>query len=183
MKSAKVFMSGMYLQLLLGIALVLWRFADKSRDELAFVLIICYAVIVLVVLAAGWVSVAMAVAIYKRKEHEKLRSGWRLLKYGTIPFFIFNFIYSFFVCFVLLVASRGFLIWLVPIPIAVTCTMIFQSGCWGWCYILYLNSLTESGDKISKLHYVMQVIAILDIISTMIIGRKDTDLQLKLNDN
>ncbi|MDO5396992.1 MAG: hypothetical protein Q4G33_03600 [bacterium] len=176
MKSAKIFLCGMYLHLLLSIAVPSLGIIEKDVTESLMVFVLFYIIIILSVLAVGWVSVAMAVKACKRGEYEKVKSGWRLLKYGTIPFYIINFLYSLFVWFVLLVASRGFLIAVLPLPITITCTMIFQSGCIGWCYIRYLNRQTKNDEKISKIHYVMQVISILDIISTVLVLRKENKL-------
>ena len=176
MKSAKVFLCGMYLHLLLSVMILLIAILKKGHTEFIVAMFLVYVVIMLSVLVSGWVSVAMAVKVYRNKEYEKLEKGWLLLKYGSIPFFILNFLYSLFAWFIILVASRGFLVFLTPIPIVVTCTMIFQSGCFGWCYIRYMNSKRESDGKISKIHYVMQVVSILDVISTLLIKRKEDRL-------
>ena len=177
MKSAKIFLAGMYLHIILSIITPIMMLVTSGRGwtSAAGGLFSFYILMILLVLLSGWVSVAMAVIAYKRGEYEKIRSGWRLLKYASIPFYILNFIYSAAVWFVLIGASRGIMLIFVPIPIGITCTMIFQSGCIGWCYIRFFNRQREESKKLSWVHYVLQVVAVLDVVSTLLIARKEAE--------
>jgi hypothetical protein len=141
-------------------------------------LLIFYILIILSVLAVGWVCVAKAIKAYKQNEYDDLTKSWKLLKYGSVPFYILNFLLSLYIWSILLIGTRGFLVFLMPLPIMITCTMIFQSGCLGWCCIQYLNKLPDRDKKISKIHYVMQAVAVLDVISTIFIGRKEQNINL-----
>ena len=175
MKSAKIFLAGMYLHLLLSIVVpgtILKSGASTGWANNLIWLLIFYLLMIGVVLLIGWISVGMAVVAYRKSEAEKLRKSWKLLKYASMPFYVLNFVYSFCVWFLLVGASRGILIILVPIPILITCTMVFQSGCFGWCYIRYCNKQFQGKGNISSIHYCLQVIPVLDIMSTFIVDKK-----------
>ena len=175
MKSAKIFLVGMYLHLLLSIAVpgaILKNGASTGWTNNLIWLLILYLLMIGVVLLIGWFSVGMAVIAYRKSETEKLQKSWRMLKYASIPFYVLNFLYSFCVWFLLVGASRGILILLAPIPILITCTMVFQSGCLGWCYIRYSNKKVRGECKISGIHYCLQVIPVLDVMSTFIVNKR-----------
>ena len=174
MKSAKVFLTGMYVHLFLSIAIPIsiFCFCLDGWDMLGIGLIFFYLFMIVAVQIMGCVCFVMAIDAYRRNEYDKLFNGWKMLKLGAIPFYIINFLYSFIVWFILVGASRGILILLVPIPIIITCLMIVQSGGVGICYIMYLRKQFESDKKPSSIHYIMQVISVLDIISTIIILKK-----------
>ena len=176
MKSAKLFLFGMYLHLLLSIVApigILYLCWEQQRwTAPAVLLLVFYLAMIGVVQILGWICVGSAVAAYRRNRADRLRKGWKLLKLWSIPFYVVNFIYSLFAWFILVGASRGILFVLVPIPIVITCLMIVQSGCVGICYIMYLRKQPENGGKPSGVHYVLQLLSVLDVISTIVILRK-----------
>ena len=94
------------------------------------------------------------------------------MKLRSIPFYIVNFIYSFLVWFVLIGASRGILVLLAPIPVIVTCSMVVQSGIYGICVILALRKMPEYGGRPTAVHYVLQLMSVLDLISTVVILKR-----------
>ncbi len=174
MKSARAFLVGIYLHLLWCISIILVPIILKDSDLTGILMkYILYGIIVecLVVLIIGGVSVVCAKIAGKQGEHENVKKGWKLLKLATIPFYILNFAYSVFAWGILVGASRGFAIFLVPIPIVFTCTMIVMSGLIGHTYIKYLKR--EKDIDISGIHNLLQLIPVLDIISTIIILRKE----------
>lgn len=186
MKSAKIFLILMYVHLALSIAVpialivILSASAEtlfgQSKSNVSGWLLMFYFVCIFIVLAAGWVSVGCAVYEYKRGKHEKVRDGWKKLKLWSIPFYMMNFCYSAFAWFLLVGGSRGIAFIFIPIPIAITCTMIFQSGCVGWCRIYYLNNHTENNGRISGWHYLIQVIPVFDIISTVVLLKRENKM-------
>jgi len=169
MKIAKIFLVGMYIHLICSIIMPI---SIYTNSPISFGLFILFLVEIVIVNMLGWVTVGVAIAIYKQGKIEKLRASLKLLKFGSIPFYILNFIWSFFIWFILVGASMGFMILTVPIPIIFTCIMIFQSGCIGILYIKYLHKQTENQDKPSKIHYLLQIISVFDIISTALILKK-----------
>lgn len=173
MRSAILFLAGMYVHLFLSIAVpagVLY-FCMDGWSAVGVGLLLFYFAMIVAVQVTGWICVGMAVAAYHQNKAEILRSSWKLLKLYSIPFYILNFLYSFLVWFVLVGASRGILIFLVPIPIVITGLMILESGCVGICYLMYLRKQPENNGGPAGIHYVMQLLGVLDIISTILILR------------
>lgn len=176
MKSAKLFFIGLHIHLILSILVVVMLFIDQW-GALGTLFFGFYLLMIAVVVITGWVSVVMAFLANRDQKYNELKKAWLLLKLGSIPFYIVNFFYSFFVWFVLVAASRGIFIIFVPIPIILTCTFIYQSGC---VSAFYINSLRYKlmikssaspylHQNISSIHYLLQFIPILDVISTLVI--------------
>lgn len=132
-KLAKIFLMGMYLHLVLSIAVPLgmFYFGDNGWNAEVMGLFVFYLAMAVMVHIAGWACVVAAVMAYRQNEADKLRQSWKRLKLWSIPFYVLNFLYSFLVWFVLVGASRGVMILLVPLPVIFTCILIVQSGCVG----------------------------------------------------
>lgn len=182
MKSAKIFLAGMYIHLALSIAAPICILYRGRWERFTGGLFFFYLVMILVVHVTGWVCVGMAICAYRAGRYSQIRHGLKLLKLWSIPFYILNFFYSVLAWGALIGASRGLMIFFIPIPIFITCSMIFQSGCVGICYIRYLRKRGE-GQRSSSYpvdsqksekgqgrplgaHYLLQLIAVVDIIST-----------------
>lgn len=178
MKSAKIFLAGMYIHLLLsilipGLAIVLAAFFWTDTLAILFdFLILFYLLMIGIVHILGWISAGFAVCAYQAGEYEKLRRGWTVLKIWSVPFYILNFLYSFIVWGTLVGASRGILVILVPIPIFITCSMVVQSGFHGICYVMFLRKRPAIHKRPSEVHYAFQLVPMLDILSTIILLRK-----------
>lgn len=171
MKSANVFLWAMYLHLLFCIGVPVGIFIlcmEDGWNAAGVGLLLLYWLETVAVQIIGWVCAAMAVVAYRQEKWEELLKAWKQLKLKTIPFYVVNFLYSFLIWFILVGASRGIMILLVPVPIIYTCTMIVQSGCVGICYIKHLRRHREDGKKPSGIHYVWQLLAVFDIISTVV---------------
>ena len=175
MKSAKIFLAGMYLHLVLSIGIPLGIFSQGSWNSLSAGLLMFYLAAILAVQVAGWACVGMAAAAYRHNKGEELKKGWKLLKLASIPFYIFNFFYSYLAWMVLIGASRGLMALFLPIPIFVTCLMVFQSGCVGICHVMDLRRQAEKSGNPSRLHYLLQLVPVLDIISVILLMRADKD--------
>ena len=117
-KLAKIFLTGMYLHLVLSIAVPVGMlyFGSDGWNVTVIGLFAFYLAMAALVHIAGWGCVVAAVTAYRRNEADKLRQSWKWLKLWSIPFYVLNFLYSFFVWFVLVGASRGIMIFLVPYP-------------------------------------------------------------------
>lgn len=177
MKSARAFLIGIYVHLLWCVSIILVPiFFGHLEVGIILMKAVEYGIILegIIVLIVGGVSVICAKIAGKQGEYENVKKGWKLLKLATIPFYILNFAYSVFAWGMLVGASLGFAIFLVPIPIVFTCTMIVMSGLIGHTYIKYLKR--EKDIDISGIHNLLQLIPVLDIISTIIILRKDKNL-------
>lgn len=172
MKAAKIFLAGMYLHLIFsiiaptGILYIGWNVGWTASN---FALLAVYILVVCAVHILGWVSVAAAVHAAGNQEWDLLQDGWRTLKIRSIPFYVLNFLWSFFVWFCLVGASRGVMLVFVPIPIAITWLMIIQSGIYG---ILLIHALRRQGERVSRLHTLCQLLPVLDVLSTWIMLRR-----------
>lgn len=173
MKTAKLFLAGMYLHLVLSVAAPIgilylgWGGAGWNRSNGCLLLV--YLLAIGLVQLLGWISVGASIRAYRRNDMTRLLSGWRTLKLGAIPFHILNFLWSVLAWGALVAASRGIFILLVPIPICLTWLMIVQSGVTGW---LYIRCLREAGEDVAILHSVCQFIPVLDVLSTLLLLRR-----------
>lgn len=173
MKTAKLFLAGMYAHLILSVAAPLgilylgWDGAGWNRSNGS--LLLAYLLGIGLVQLLGWVSAGAAVLAYRRNDMARLRAAWRTLKLGAVPFHILNFLWSVLAWGALTAASRGVFLLLVPIPIGLTWLMILQSGVTGW---LYIRCLRESGKDAAILHSVCQFIPVLDVLSVLLLLRE-----------
>lgn len=173
MKTAKLFLAGMYLHLVLSVAAPIgilylgWGGAGWNRSNGSLLLV--YLLAIGLVQLLGWISVGASILAYRRNDMARLLFGWRTLKLGAIPFHILNFLWSVLAWGALVAASRGIFILLVPIPICLTWLMVVQSGVTGW---LYIRCLRESGEDAAILHSVCQFIPVLDVLSTLLLLRR-----------
>lgn len=172
MKTARIFLAGMYLHLLFSVLVFLGIlvYAANGWNKSSVLILILYLLAIGFVQITGWIYVGAALKAYGAGEIEKLKKGWKILKLGSIPFYILNFLYSLFVWFLLVGASRGLFFLLVPIPVFITSIMILQSGIAGVCYVKYLRDNAQ--EKPSSFHFVFQLLSVLDIISTILLLKK-----------
>ena len=173
MRTAKLFPAGMYVHLVLSVAVPIgilylgWGIGWNGTNA---GLLLFYIAVLGLVLLLGWVSAGAAVSAYRRDDLRRLLSGWRTLKLGAIPFYILNSLWSSFVWGSIVAASRGIFIILVPIPICVTWLTIVQSGITGW---LAIRTLRERGEDVAVLHSVCQFLPVLDVLSTLLLLRRE----------
>jgi len=178
MKSAKAFLIGMYVHIAASmiIPITILLVCPGGWNVLGLGLLAGYLAEVAAVQILGWVAAASAVRLSKRGEIGKLRQGWRLLKFASIPFFIINFGYSMLVWFLLTAASRGLFGLLTPIPVFITWQMVFQSGILGWRWLKYKRRGLGDGPRPGRLHYLWQILPVADVIDTAALLRRYKEL-------
>ena len=169
MKSAKVFLFGMYLHLFLSIAVPIIIILRDGWNGLTVALFLFYLFMIFCVGIAGWVCVIAAADAYKKGNDIFLKNGLKLLKIYSIPFYILNFAYSYIAWLSLIGASRGLMALLLPLPVCITCTMIFQSGILGCFYIKRLRKKADTSKKPHRIHYFLQILPLFDVLSSIII--------------
>lgn len=172
MKSAKAFLIMMYLHLILTVAtpvVVVVSGQYHQLELLGQVLSVAYLVELVLLPALGFAAAISGLVHCRRGEGEPLEKGWLLLKFGSIPFYLLNFLVCFLEMALLIGASRGILIFLLPIPVGYTCLLIAQSGCLGAC-LIYL--LRKQSPRPSPLHYVLQFLPVLDFVSGLVLLKK-----------
>ena len=173
MRTAKLFLAGMYIHLVLSVAAPIgilylgWGGAGWNRANGTLFLV--YLGAILLVQLLGWISVGAALSAYRRNDVARLFSGWRTLKLGSVPFYLVNFLWSFLVWGALTAASRGIFLLLVPIPVCVTWLLIIQSGITGW---LAVRSLREEGANLSGLWSACQFLPVLDVLTALALLRR-----------
>lgn len=171
MKSAKLFLGGMYLHLALSVAvpaaMILLPHWNGGQGLFFF-----YLVFIGVLFVLGWVAVAMAARAGSGQDVQGLWSAWRLLKLWSIPFFVLNFLYSVLAWFIIVAASRGIFFMLLPIPIAITCTLILQTGCVGCVAVKTFRSRSSLERRPDRVHYLLQLLPVADVISTLVLLRR-----------
>lgn len=173
MKTAKLFLAGMYVHLVLSVAAPIgilylgWGGSGWGRSN--GMLLLAYLLAIALVQLLGWVSVGASIFAYRQNDMARLLSGWRTLKLGAIPFYMLNFLWSSLAWGAIVAASRGIFLLLIPIPIGVTWLMVIQSGFTGW---LYIRCLRESGEDAAILHSVCQFLPVLDVLSTLLLLRR-----------
>lgn len=178
MKLVKAFFVMLYIQLALqyGFFPILGYGTDEETGKMKIWAIVFFAVLAISFVAVqivGCLSAAAAVKMYTQSEYNPLKRSWLLLKLKTIPFYILNFIFGLVYIIFLIGASRGLAVLaVIPIlvPIWYTCAFIVQSGFFGAANVAVLRK--KHGDSISLIHYVLQFIPILDVISTVFLLRK-----------
>lgn len=171
MKIAKTFLATMYLHLIVSIALIVGVISTPNDDLVKRVptILICYLIFVIAVHLFGWFSAIWAFVVYSRRKPDELMTGWKALKIWSIPFYILNFVFSVVIWFLLVAGSRGIMIVFVWIPVYFTCSMIVQAGIWGVCSIAMLRKDTTLTKQPGMIHYFLQLFAVLDIISTIVV--------------
>lgn len=173
----------MYFHLLCSIAVpvILWNFCLDGYNAVGIGAILFYILEIVIVHILGWVCIGCAASAYFQNKEAALKKGWKLLKLSSIPFYAVNFIYSAFIWFLLIGASRGIFLLLLPILFCITCLMVFQGGCVGICHIMLMrrqcmkNNPDGMPSAPSPVHYLLQLIPVLDIISTVILLHRDFD--------
>lgn len=165
MISARLFLTGMYLHLVLSVVVPAKILTAGEWNDFTVALFVGYLAVLGLVHLTGWVCAAMAARALSRGETDRLRRGWKLLKLGSVPFFLLNFGYSVLVWGLLVGASRGVAVFLLPIPIAVTCLMIFQTGCVGCCCVRHLRR--RPAPVPGRCHYLFQLLPVADVAGTL----------------
>ena len=160
-----------YVALLISI-LVIIDFSIESDDSplqeficKMLVTLLLVSLLVIVCFAVG--DVIYTIIIYQKQELSMLADGIKKIKLLTIPCYIMNFIVGVFCCGMLIgtiVASFPGLVMAVVL-ISGTCLVIALTGMYGILYVsLYNKSYPEN--RIGGLHYLLQLIPCLDVISS-----------------
>ena len=170
MISAYIFLAWMYLHLACSVAFPVALLVVGEWNNFTWSLFLGYLLEIVLLQLWGWVTVLLAFAAHRRGNAKKVQTGWVFLKLGSIPFFLVNFAYSFVVWFVIVVGSRGILGVLLPIPVAVTCLMILQTGCVGCCQVGQLRRRIPS---LGGRHYLFQLLPVADVFDTIYLLKRD----------
>ena len=112
--------------------------------------------------------------LYKNREYNSMRKHMKVLKLGTIPYFILNFIIYLLLFLLFYAASRGLIIFtpiplLFVVPIFFTYLAVLFTSCYGIGFIAIINKEKNSSKGKLIIHVLLQLCFILDVISTIIL--------------
>lgn len=168
MKLPKIFIVLSYLHIFF-----LFRTINSAIDEInnekagnMGVFFSIFLIISFVLIIVASVNVYNAVLLYKKGNYKALKKSMVMVKIWTIPFYIANFIFSFFVCVCFAMGLMGVGIFFVPIPIMYTCSIIFMTGFYGIFYVKFFKKNFQLEKPLSLIHYFLQLIPVLDTIDT-----------------
>ncbi len=178
MKLARLTLLGLYMNFVLVIlflARLIFGLIDTKIQAWTFWIILIALII------SGFLNVLMAVlnvfkvlTIMKNKDYDLLRKHMKMLKFGSILYFILNFVLYFLLFAIFILASRGILL-ISPFPllflIPASCAYftVVITSVYGIGVLLSLLRNKKISLKGFILHIVMQLCFVLDILSTAII--------------
>lgn len=110
----------------------------------------------------------MTVVLSVRVGDMELREAVKQMKLYTVPFYLLNFVFQFIAWSVLMMALRGMLLFLLWIPFFFAWLLILESGCVANRFIGCLRQANEYRGP-NKVHYLLQIIPVLDIVSTLVV--------------
>ena len=181
MNAVRLFFVTLYASNALGIAALLVLFASDGEPQsqklfLAF-FVLC-GILVLMFITAATVNVLHGISLYKKKDFSTLRLYTKIFKFGLIPFWVINFCVVFVWCFILVAATRGIGIVVVPIPITLSYIVFLASSFYTFCLV----ALTQKTRKF-KTHQLFFFIVLLlcyalDIIAAVLLLKKTDDPDL-----
>lgn len=172
MKTAKLFLVGMYLYLALSavtsLGLLILDWHGGAWSPAGGILACVYLLAALLTALAGCVCAVMGFVANRQRHMGRLVMGWRTLKLKTIPFYILHFLWNAAIGGYFMIASRMSLLPLLALPAGLTCLFVFQSGCLG---IALVHTMRRHGDGPSVLHYLGQLLPVADVVSTLFLLR------------
>jgi hypothetical protein len=122
------------------------------------------------------INIFYAKKLIKQKNKEKLNKLMRVIKFGSIPFWIINFIILVIAGIFGIVATRGAGIIFLPILVLLTYILFLGTSVFS---IAYIKLLYQEGEIVSIhkiLHIILQLCFVLDIVDIIY-------LKIKLNKN
>ena len=167
MRSAKVFLAWCYLHLLLSFLVPVVLLLRRAWTGLTAGLFFLYLLQAAGLWVMGWAMAVCSARVRGRGEEALLRKSRVLVKLGGLPFQIVNAAYTVFAWLMLIGASRGIMLILVPIPVLYTYGLIVQGGAVGGNWVRCLRRQRE--DAPGRIHYLMQMLPVLDILSTAVL--------------
>lgn len=135
----------------------------------------------------GVINIINTLRLFKNGEYNSLRKRMKVLKFGTIPYFIINFVLYFLLFMLFFAASRGFFI-LTPMPLlfliptfftylTVVLTSVYGIG---FVAILKRERRITTGKLI--IHILLQLCFVLDIIDTIVLVIKHKAVKKELTE-
>ena len=178
MKFIRNTLLGLYVNLFLVILLIVSLLHGLAKNNMSN---LTQDMLVAVVVVSGVSNVIFAIknvintcGLYKRGEYNSLRKHMKVLKLGTIPYFVLNFILYFLLCLLFFAASRGLIIFtpiplLLLLPIFFTYLTVLFTSCYGIGLIAIISKENSSKRGNLIVHVLLQLCFVLDVVSTIIL--------------
>lgn len=178
MKLVRNLIMGIYINIFLVILLVLLLFrslTNPSNGRWILIVVLCVTGISSILnMILGLRNIINTFQLWKNNEYNSLRKYMKVLKFGTVPYFIINFIVYALIFLIFFAASRGIIIF-TPIPLIFIViifitylTVIFTSSYGiGFLAIIKKEKRIKAGNFI--IHILLQLCFVLDVIDTMIL--------------
>ncbi|KUO63129.1 MAG: hypothetical protein APF84_11435 [Gracilibacter sp. BRH_c7a] len=119
-------------------------------------------------------NVSNAFRLYKNEEYNSLRRNMKVLKLGSIPYFLINFVFYFLLFALFFVGSRGFFIF-TPIPLLLllnvflTYIIVLFTSSYGIGFVAVARSEKRLNNTTCIIHVLFQLCFVLDVISTILL--------------
>jgi hypothetical protein len=110
--------------------------------------------------------------LIKQNNKDKLKKDVELIKFGSIPFWIINFIILSILTIGAVMGTRGILIFLVPIPIFISYIILLGTSIFSISYIRLLYKENNIVHKEMILQIILQLIFVLDIFGIIYLKNK-----------
>ena len=127
------------------------------------------------------INIVKAFVLVKNGDINSIRKHMKVLKFGTIPYFIVNFIIYLLLFLLFFAASRGiFLVTPIPllflIPVSFTYLTVIFTSFYGIGFAILLRREKRIKTGALVLHVILQLCFVIDVIDTIILIMKHKDV-------
>ncbi len=171
----------LFVNFLASISIIPMALIGGRSENFAYFVIPMYAIwfllslgsliLIIIISAFHW---KRAIVFLKSNDNIGLRIGMKRMKLASIPFFLANFLYFILLALLMVVVSRGFIIF-TPIPllflmaIGMTYVIMICTSGYGMCYLAYQKKCGQITKGKMVLHVIAQLLFLLDIIDTVVL--------------
>lgn len=188
MKNVRNTLLGLYFNLLMVILLLFFMFKgmldNKMGNWMQWILAGALIISGIFNVIFAVINIKNAFVFFKNNDYNSMKKGMKAIKFGTIPYFVVNFVLYLLLFLLFFAASRGFFL-VSPMPLLFLIpgfftylTVIFTSSYGiGYSFILYKEKRLKTGKLI--LHILLQLCFVLDVIDTIILLTKNKVEKIK----
>ncbi len=178
MKLVRGLLIGIYTNILFVILLLALMFISSTNPSIGgrLLLGVLFAAIISGIfnMVLGILNIWSAFQLYRKKEYTVVRKRMKVLKLGSIPFFIINFLVYFLLFILFVAASRGILLF-TPIPLFFTVFIFFTylivifTSSYGIGFLAIVKREKKINTGSFVIHILLQLCFVLDVFDTIIL--------------
>ena len=190
MKFVRNTLLGLYVNLFIVILLLVRLLQEltinNAESPIQRLLIIAMVISLILNVIFAVINIINTIRLYKNREYNSMRTYMKVLKLGSIPYFVLNFIIYFLLFMLFFAASRGLIMFtptplLFLIPIFFTYLNVLFTSFYGLGFIATISKEKKLSKGKMLIHVLLQLCFVLDVISTIILLReykvdKQTDI-------